>query len=325
MSKIKYYYDTETCRYERVEVKKSEIIYNIGGFVLLSGIFAVGFAAVYANVFPSDNELKLRTENQELRTNYELVSKHVDESDKVLKSLQERDDNVYRAIFAADPLPKEVRNAGAGGTEKYNELLKKGLKNEELVVGTLKKIDALRRRMYVQTKSYDDLLTLAKNKEQMLAHIPAIQPISNKDLTRISSGFGMRMHPVYKTGQMHSGIDFTGPYGAPIYATADGIIKRATDKGDGYGTAVEIDHGYEYVTLYAHLSGANVRDGQKVKRGECIGYLGSTGFSTGPHLHYEVLHKGEQVDPVHYFFNDLTPEQYEKIKQLAAVENQSME
>jgi len=325
MAKIKYYYDTESCKYERVRVRNIDLFLNFLGFAGLALVFGLVIAYFYGQYFQSENEERLTKENEELKTYYELVSKKLEESDQMLGALQDRDDNVYRTIFSAEPIANSIRQAGAGGREKYNELLKKALKNEDLIVGTLKKIDNLKRKMYIQTKSYDEIIKLAKNKEQMLASIPAIQPISNKQLTRLSSGFGMRYHPIYKIGHFHPGIDFTAPIGTPIYATADGVVSVARNNLGGYGNEIQVNHGYGYVTLYAHLSRFNVKEGQKVKRGECIGYVGSTGLSTGPHLHYEVIYRGEKVNPVYYFYNDLSPEEYEKVLELASIENQSME
>ncbi|WP_448528238.1 M23 family metallopeptidase [Raineya sp.] len=324
MAKIKYYYDTDSCRYERVQVSKWELFLNIAGIVVLASLFGVLFTFLYAKFHKSDKELELAREVEELKSYYQLINKKLDESDKVLSSLQERDDKVYRVIFAADPIPKEIRIAGAGGTEKYSDLLQKGLQTEKLILNTLQKVDMLKRKMYVQSKSYDEIMQMAKNKEDRLSRIPAIQPISNKELTRLSSGFGMRFHPIFGGAQFHPGIDFAAPHGTPIYATADGEVVVANNNFGGYGNEIQIKHSEDYTTLYAHLSRFNVRLGQKVKRGECIGYVGSTGFSTAPHLHYEVIYKGEKVNPVYYFYNDLSPEQYDKILELASRQNRSL-
>ncbi|MDX1902597.1 MAG: M23 family metallopeptidase [Thermonemataceae bacterium] len=324
MAKIKYYYDTESCRYERVQVKKSDILLNIIGFIFFSGLFGLSYIFLYAQFHKSDKEAELVKEIEELKSYYQLINKKLDESDKVLSSLQERDDKVYRVIFSADPVPMSARIAGAGGADKYADLLKKGLNSEKLVLSTLQKIDRLKRKMYVQSKSYDEIMQMARSKEDRLAHIPAIQPISNKELTRLTSGFGTRFHPIFGGAQFHPGIDFAAPHGTPIYATADGEVTVANNNFGGYGNEIQIKHSEEYTTLYAHMSRFNVSKGQKVKRGECIGYVGSTGFSTAPHLHYEVIFKGEKVNPVYYFYNDLSPEQYDKILELASRENKSL-
>lgn len=324
MAKIKYYYDTESCRYERIKVTKWEIFLNIAGVLMLSAILGVLLAWIYNSFYKSEREAELIREVEELKSYYQLINKKLEEADKVLTALQERDDKVYRVIFAVDPIPKEVRIAGSGGTEKYTDLLKKGLQSEKLILSTLQKVDMLKRKMYVQSKSYDEIMQLAKNKEDRLARIPAIQPISNKELTRLSSGFGMRFHPIFGGLQFHPGIDFAAPHGTPVYATADGEVIVARNNFGGYGNEIQIKHSEDYTTLYAHLSRFNVRVGQKVKRGECIGYVGSTGFSTAPHLHYEVIYKGEKVNPVYYFYNDLSPEQYDKILELASRQNRSL-
>ena len=243
--------------------------------------------------------------------------------DDILANLQDRDDNIYRVIFEAEPIPNSIRSAGAGGVDKYQDLANKGLKEQDLIIGSFKEIDDIKRKMYIQSKSYDKIAKLVKDKSKLLSHTPAIQPISNKQLTRLTSGFGIRIHPIYKVGQFHPGIDFAAPYGTPIYATADGEVSKSVYE-PGYGNHIMIDHGFGYKTLYGHMSKMTVRKGEKVKRGQLIGYVGSTGLSTAPHVHYEVIYKGEQVNPVYFFFQDLGAEEYEKILQLASIENQSL-
>lgn len=323
MAKVKYYYDTETCKYEKVKAKTSDIIFNLLGFLTFSVIIAIGLTFLYGRIYKTDQEIKLQKENQELLLHYDLLNKQISEVNLIMQALQKRDDNIYRVIFEAEPIPASIRAAGSGGTDKYKEFLKKGLKEGKLIVDAMKKIDQLKRKMYIQSKSYDEITQLVKDKANMLSHMPAIQPISNKQLTRLTSGFGIRFHPIFKIGQFHPGIDFAAPHGTPIYATADGEVSRA-EYDHGYGNFVKINHGYGYETLYAHMSAMKVKPGQKVKRGECIGYVGSTGFSTAPHVHYEVLYKTEQVNPVYFFFKDLSPEEYEKILELASVQNQSL-
>lgn len=323
MARIKYHYNSETCQYERVVPRKIDILLNILGFLALASILGFFMAYILAQYIQDDDKAALRTENEELKLHYELLNKQFAEVNESLKALQHRDDNVYRVIFEAEPVANSVRQAGTGGSEKYQEILNKNLKNEKLVLAAYQEIDKLKRRMYVQSKSYDEISQLIKNKSKMLAAMPAIQPISNKQLIRLTSGFGMRVHPIYKVGQFHPGIDFAAPQGTPIYATADGIIDKSMYEA-GYGNHVIINHGYGYKTLYAHMVEFIVKPGQKVKRGECIGYVGSTGFSTAPHVHYEVIYKGEQVNPVYFFFKDLSAEEYEKVLELASIENQSL-
>ena len=244
--------------------------------------------------------------------------------DEVLADLQERDDNIYRVIFEADPIPNSIREAGFGGANRYKNL--EGYGNSELVSQTAEKLDVVTKQLYVQSRSFDDVIEMARNKSEMLAHIPAIQPVANKDLKRIASGFGYRIHPIYKVPKMHAGIDFTAATGTPIYATGDGkVLRRPKRGGSGYGKYVVIDHGYGYESLYAHMSVVNVRPGQAVKRGEIIGRVGNTGLSTAPHLHYEVHRNGKKINPINFFFNDLSPEEYEEIIQTAERENQSFD
>ncbi len=323
MARIKYHYNSETCQYERVVARKIDIFLNILGFLALASTLGFFLAYILAQYIQDDDKLALRTENEELKLHYELLNKQFAEVNESLKALQHRDDNVYRVIFEAEPVANSVRQAGTGGSEKYQEILNKNLKNEKLVLAAYHEIDKLKRRMYVQSKSYDEISQLIKNKSKMLASMPAIQPISNKQLIRLTSGFGMRVHPIYKVGQFHPGIDFAAPQGTPIYATADGNVEKAFYEA-GYGNHVVINHGYGYKTLYGHMVEFIVKEGQKVKRGECIGYVGSTGFSTAPHVHYEVIYKGEQVNPVYFFFKDLSAEEYEKVLELASIENQSL-
>lgn len=325
MARIKYYYDTETCKYERIKVSALDIVLNLLGFVSVAAIIAIAIVIIYFNYFESPKEAKLRKENNELKLYYEIAKEEIEDMDEMMAFLQERDDNVYRVIFEADPIPQSIRRAGTGGSERYRQLLEGKLEREDLILSTFKRVDLLKKQMYIQTKSYDEIVQMAKNRDEMLSSIPAIQPISNKELTRLASGFGMRFHPIYKINRPHTGVDFSAPQGTPIYATGDGEVKIVRNNGlSGYGMEVLIDHGYGYKTRYAHLSEFNVKPGQKVKRGECIGYVGNTGGSTAPHCHYEVIKDSTPVDPVHYFYMDLDAEEYEKILELASIENQSL-
>lgn len=326
MARIKYYYDTETCRYERVRTSNADVAINALGIIFLCMVFGAVFALLYTVYFPSERELALMKENQELLSHYNTLEKEVIEAQEMLSYLQERDDDIYRVIFEQDPLPSQIRQAGVGGIDRYSDLLDLDLSQEELVVKTKQKIDKLKRQMYVQTRSYDELAKLAKDKNQMLASIPAIQPISNKKLKRFASGYGMRMHPIYKVRKMHTGVDFSAPTGTPVFATGDGVIEKINYSRSraGYGNCIDLDHGHNYKTKYAHLSKILVRRGEKVKRGQIIGEVGNTGGSVAPHLHYEVEYKGRTVDPVNFFFSDLSPLQYEEILRQASLETQSL-
>ena len=324
MARIKYYYDTETCKYERVRTKKSDVVLNALGILTLTLILAVGLVFFYSSYFESPKELILRNEVKELEFYYGKLNSDVEKLNKILNNIENRDDNIYRVVLGAEPIEKSVRDAGVGGADRYADIREKDIQHDELVIGLHEKVDKLRRKLYIESRSQDEVVAMADNKEKMLAAIPAIQPIANKQLIALASGFGHRIHPVYKVKKMHSGIDFAAEIGTPIYATADGKVAVVDVKFSGYGKMVEVDHGFGYRTRYAHMHEFAVRAGQNLKRGDLIGYVGNTGMSTAPHLHYEVLINGEQVNPVHYFFNDLSPAEYEKILELASTENQSL-
>lgn len=324
MARIKYYYDTETCKYERVKASRADIAINMLGFLFVSLILSAIILVVYNTYFDSPKEALLKKENEELSLYYDILEKEIAQANRMLASLQERDDNVYRVIFEAAPIPSTIRTAGVGGANRYKHLTEKGLYKEELLVNTFEKIDRLKKQMYIQTKSYDDIIQLAKDKSKMLASMPAIQPISNKELTRLASGFGMRMHPILKTRRMHTGCDFAAPRGTLVNATGDGKVITVKRSFGGYGNEIEIDHGYGFITKYAHLDDFKVKVGQKVKRGECIGFVGNTGRSTAPHLHYEIIKDGKKIDPVHYFYKDINEEEYDKLLELSSQENQSL-
>jgi murein DD-endopeptidase MepM/ murein hydrolase activator NlpD len=324
MAKIKYYYDTETCKYERVRVKSQDVVLNFLGLTSFIFIMAVGLVLLYNKYFTSPNEVILQNEVAELEYYYEDLQNEVERMNQILGALEKRDDDVYRIVLGAEPIDASIRNAGIGGADRYSEIREKDFQRRDLVVDLKEKIDKLKRKMYIQSKSYDELLQTAVRKEEMFAAIPAIQPISNQELIRLASGFGWRIHPIYKVKKLHTGIDFSAPTGTPVYATADGVVKNVKVRFSGYGKFIEIDHGFGYHTRYAHLHDFNVKQGQKVKRGELIAYVGNTGMSTASHLHYEVLKNGKKINPIHYFFNDLNPKEYEKIIELASIENQSL-
>ncbi|HEY9007250.1 M23 family metallopeptidase [Ohtaekwangia sp.] len=324
MARIKYYYDTETCKYERVKTKTSDVVMNALGILSLTVAMAVGLLILYTNYFESPKELILKNEVKELEFYYDKLSKDVKNLNDILGDVEHRDDNIYRVVLGAEPIDKAIRNAGAGGADRYEDIREKSIDHEDMVIGLNEKVDLLRRKLYIESKSQDEVVKLAEKKEKLYAAIPAIQPVSNKQLLALASGFGWRTHPIYKVKKMHTGIDFAASIGTPIYATADGTVAEVSVKFSGYGKMVEVDHGFGYRTRYAHMHEFAVRSGQTVKRGDLIGYVGNTGLSTAPHLHYEVLINGSQVDPVHYFYNDLTAAEYEKVLELASIENQSL-
>jgi len=326
MARKKYYYDTETCRFEPVKVSKVDVALNLTGLLFASVAIGIGLVFSYQTLFPTEKEVALKEENKQLLEKYELLDKELSSISSMLGELQHRDDNIYRVIFEAEPIAKEVRRGGSGGTrgsQLFQSLLNQDLAREDVILGSLSKIEQLKKQMFVQTKSYDKIIALCKDKEAMSKAIPAIQPLPKRKNISFASGFGMRMHPIYKTMKMHTGVDISAPTGTPIYAAGDGKVIKA-EWGNGYGNEVEIDHGFGYITKYAHMSAFSVKQGQKVKRGQEIGKVGSTGTSVSPHLHYEVIHNGEKVNPVHYFFKSLTPDEYNDILKQAKMENQSL-
>ncbi|HEU5290752.1 MAG TPA: M23 family metallopeptidase [Cyclobacteriaceae bacterium] len=324
MARIKYYYDTETCKYERIKTKKTDIVLNALGLLALVSIMACILLYFYVSYFESPKELMLRNEVNELTYYYSQLNEEVDKLDKTLKGLEHRDDNIYRVVLGAEPIDKSVRDAGVGGVDRYADIKSKDILHEDIIIDLQEKADKLKRKLYIESKSQDEVVTMAEKKEKLFAAIPAIQPIANKQLIALASGFGMRVHPIYKVKKMHTGIDFAAPIGTPIYATADGKIEEVSVRFSGYGKMIIIDHGFGYKTRYAHMHDFAVRQGQNIKRGELIGYVGDTGLSTAPHLHYEVLMNSVLINPVHYFFNDLSPAEYEKLVELASIENQSL-
>jgi len=324
MARIRYYYDTETCKYERIKTNTGDIILNMLGLLSLTLAMAVGLLLLYSNYFESPKELLLKNEVKEMEFYYDNLNEEVERLNSILEGIEYRDDNLYRKVLGAEPIDKAIRNAGIGGSERYRDILDKDIIHDDIIVKLASQVDQLKRKIYIESKSQDEVVQLAEKKEKLFAAIPAIQPVANKELIALASGFGMRIHPVYKVKKMHTGIDFAAPIGTPIYATADGVVDELQISFSGYGKMIEIDHGFGYRTRYAHMHDFAVRKGHRVKRGELIGYVGDTGLSTAPHLHYEVFINGVHVNPVHYFFNDLNPAEYEKIIELASIENQSL-
>jgi len=322
MAKTKYQFNPESISYEEVEINLKTRALNFLKHVASSLVLAVLMVVVLFNYFGSPKERSLIRENQELLVHYERLNNEFNQMRVVLGDLEQRDDNIYRVIFEAEPIHNNIRKAGFGGVNRYENL--ENLKNADLVISTKKKLDQLSKSIYVQTKSYDDVETMVNNKFKLLAAIPAIMPIAIKDFNRISAGYGWRVHPIYKTRKFHDGMDFTGKLGTPLYATGDAVVKKVRTLR-GYGKTVVLDHGYGYTTLYAHLNGYNVKRGQKVKRGEVIAFLGNTGKSTGPHLHYEIRKSGKPLNPINYYFNDLTADEYDRMVAFAANTGQTMD
>ena len=323
MPKVKYHFNTHTLKYDKVVVSWKKRLLRVLGFLATAVVFASVIVFLAYNFFDSPKEKQLRRQLEETTFQLDLLKQRADQVDLVLRDMQDRDNTIYRVIFEADPIPQSVREAGYGGVDKYNDL--KGTYNSESVIDVTKRFDKLSKQLYIQSKSFDEVFGLVKNKAQMLSSIPAIQPISNKDLNYVASGFGWRIHPIYKTEMMHSGMDFTAPIGTPIHATGNGTVVKVEANGRGFGNNVTINHGYGYQTLYGHMSKMTVRPGQKVNRGDIIGYVGNTGSSTGPHLHYEVHKSGSPVNPINFYFNDLTPEAYEKMVEISSRPGQSFD
>jgi murein DD-endopeptidase MepM/ murein hydrolase activator NlpD len=323
MAKVKYYYDPNTLSYQKIRRSSKQKAQRAAVYVL--AVMLVGFLGflAFAKIFPSPREKALERELDNALVHYDLLSKRMDQAIAVLEDLKERDNNIYRVYFEANPIPDEQRNAGFGGVNRYKAL--EGYDNTKMIQEATYKADVLSKQLVVQSKSLDEIVALAKNKKEMLASIPAIQPVANENLKRMASGYGYRIHPVYKTRKFHWGMDFSAPKGTPVYATGDGVVEKTRKSKRGYGNQVVINHSFTYKTLYGHLDSFTVKRGQKVKRGDLIGYVGSTGVSTAPHLHYEVIKGKRKVNPVYYYFNDLTPEEYARMLELSSQENQSLD
>ena len=323
MKKVKYYYNTLTLRYEKYEVSLRTIFLRIIGLISAVLVFSFTIVVIAYSYLDSPKEKALKREISELQLQYDNLNQQLDQMQHVMGDLQYRDDNIYRVIFEAEPIPSSVRQAGSGGMNKYRELM--DYENSELMVSTSQKLDQIRKGLYIESKSYDEISALIKRKEEVLASIPAIQPISNKDLKHIASGFGMRIDPIYKIPKMHEGLDFAANTGTPVYATGNAMVTTVEYGNTGYGNRIVLTHMVGYQTLYGHLSRIAVKQGQKVKRGDLIGYVGSTGKSTAPHLHYEVWKNGTKLNPISFFFNDLSPAQYEEMVKIADQSNQSFD
>ena len=315
MRKVYYIYNPKTRTYDRVYPTFRQRMLNILKHLFVGMGLGAGSFILLLWIFGSPSEKQLRIENSRLLAQYNVLSRRLDEVMGVMQGIQQRDDNLYRVVLQADPVADAVRKAGYGGTNRYEELM--DMANADLVVNTTQKMDMLNRQLYIQSKSFDEVVDLFKDHDKMLKCIPAIQPVANKNLKQTASGYGTRIDPIYKTVKFHSGMDFSANIGTPIYATGDGVVKKAGWES-GYGKTIIIDHGFGYQTWYAHLNKYNVRAGQRVVRGEVIGEVGNTGKSTGPHLHYEVHVKGKTVNPVNYYFMDLSAEDYDRMIELAA-------
>jgi len=323
MAKIRYQFNTNSLKIEKVQVTMKERVKRIASSMAFGLVFGAVVIVLAYNFMSSPREKVLKNELEQYKLQYKIMNDRMDKIQKVLADVQDRDDNIYRVIFEAEPVPSEVRKAGFGGADRYGQLER--LANSEIVVNTAKRLDEITSQLVVQSKSYDEVFKLAKNKEKLIASIPAIQPVDFHDLRRIGSLFGYRTDPFYKVTKFHEGIDFTAAVGTPIYATGDGIVSEAEYNSGGYGNKIIINHGYSYETVYAHLSKIKVKKGQRVKRGEIIGLMGNTGKSTAPHLHYEVHKAGTPMNPIYFFFNDITPAEYQAMIELSAKPSQTLD
>lgn len=323
MKKVKYFYNTNTLRYEKLVTPLRVKLLRVFSFIAAVAVTGFLFMQIAYRYFPSANEKKLLQENERIQDRFDLVQQEIQQMSKQLREIEKRDNEVYRSIFEASPIPDSAR---AKMMEKQQEeRLIATLSDKELNTSIINQIKNLSSRLFAQSKSFNAVENMVKNKEALLAATPAIQPVSNKDLNRLASGFGYRIDPVYKTTKFHAGLDFAAPQGSPVYATADGVVELAGNTGNGYGNHVVINHGFSYETLYGHMVRIKARAGQKVRRGEVIGWVGSTGKSTGPHLHYEVHKNGREINPIYFFYNDLTPEQFDRLLKIAATGNQSFD
>ncbi len=323
MAKTKYYFNEKTLSYEEIKLTHGQKLFRFFLFLFSAIALTAVFVFILFNYFDSPKELMLKREIAEYKLQYRIMNDKLDKLQKLMDELEYRDDNIYRVIFEAEPIPKSVREAGIGGVDRYANL--EGYDESKLLVNTAKKLDRLTSEIYVQSKSFDEVFAMARNKEKMLASIPAVQPVRNIDMRRISSYFGYRIDPIYKVKKFHEGIDFSAPVGTPVHVTGDGVVVRVIRSNRGYGNEIIVDHGFGYMTRYAHLSAFKVKKGQRVKRGQIIGLVGNTGKSTAPHLHYEVIKNHHPINPINFFFNDLTPAEYSKMVALSKIPTQSMD
>lgn len=321
--KKKYTYNPITEKYEEYKTTWKTRLLIIFILSLVAGALGYTASTMVYYTFGTPEERVLNRELEYMRLQYKIMSDKLDNMELLVNEMQTHDDNIYRSIFGVEPIPTSVREAGRGGTNRYEAL--EGYSHSEEIIEIAEKIDKFSSQLYVQSKSFDEIYEIAKTKEDMMKHVPAIMPVKRTTIYGISSHFGYRTDPFYKVNKMHSGIDFSGPKGSPIYATGDGVVEKTVKSKTGYGNNIIINHGYGYKTRYAHLNSINVKKGDKIKRGQKIGTLGNTGKSSGPHLHYEVIKNNVPVNPINFFYNDLTPEMYDKIIELSKTPHQSMD
>ena len=325
MSKVKFYYDHDTLSYREIKVTNKNRISGVLLFLLASFFFGITSLLILLNsdIINTPSEVAQKRSIENFKLQFDILNKKLGQLEKVIANIENRDNNLYRVYFEASPIPEEQRRAGFGGINRYKDL--EGYDNSDLIINTTKRLDILTKQTVVQSRSLEEIESLAKNKASLIEAIPTIQPIKNKDLTRVASGYGYRIDPFTKIRRFHYGMDFTAKRGTPIYATGNGIVKRADNRSSGYGKHIRIDHGFGYVSLYAHLSKYKVRRGQKVKRGDIIGYVGNSGRSIGPHLHYEILKDNKKINPLNFYYGNLSAQEYEALLTQSNQENQSMD
>ncbi len=325
MSKVKYYYDHDTLSYREIKVTNKNRISGVLLFLLASFFFGITSLLILLNsdIINTPSEVAQKRSLENFKLQFDILNKKLGQLEKVIANIENRDNNLYRVYFEASPIPEEQRRAGFGGINRYKDL--EGYDNSDLIINTTKRLDILTKQTVVQSRSLEEIESLSKNKASLIEAIPTIQPIKNKDLTRVASGYGYRIDPFTKIRRFHYGMDFTAKRGTPIYATGNGIVKRADNRSSGYGKHIRIDHGFGYVSLYAHLSKYKVRRGQKVKRGDIIGYVGNSGRSVGPHLHYEILKDNKKINPLNFYYGNLSAQEYEALITQSNQENQSMD
>ena len=323
MAKTKYIFNTKTLAYEEIKRSNAQKSFRTFLFLITTLAFSIILIVLSFMFFESPKERILKREVSQYELQNQIMNSRLDQMQLVLDDLADKDDDIYRIIFEAEPIPNEIRQAGYGGVDRYTKL--EGYDNKELLEITARKLDNVASQIYVQSKSFDEVYEMAKNKEDMLASIPAIQPVKNTDLKRIASYYGHRIDPIYKVKKFHSGLDFSAPMGTPIFATGNGVVVKTRKSKRGYGNTIEIDHGYGYTTFYAHNSEIIAKKGDKVVRGQVIAKVGNTGKSTAPHLHYEVRKNKRAINPIYFFYNDLTPEEYELLLELSKRPSQSLD
>ena len=325
MSKTKYYFDSDNLEFVPIKNTLGNRIYRLSLFLISSVIFGAFITVILFNTDFVDTPKEIVQERE--IDNYELqlkvLNKKLEQVESTLANIEKRDNNLYRAYFEASPIPEDQRKAGFGGINRYDYL--EGFESSDLIVNTTERLDILTKELVIQSKSLDEIELLAKNKESLLSSIPSIQPVKSSDLRRMASGYGYRIDPFTKARRMHFGMDFSAKRGTPIYATGDGTVSRADSRAAGFGKHVRIDHGFGYVSIYAHMDRYVVVKGDKVKRGDLIGYVGSSGRSVAPHLHYEIVKDGVKINPINFYSGSLSPAEFEELVKVASQENQSLD